>query len=172
MRDMYIAPDVGVFGNDIMDTNIPVDVWRYYLLSNRPETDDTDFKWSDLQARNNGELLANLGNFVNRVLQFTASKAKCVLQEIARKHLRSMTMPCIAQSMQTSFMWSCASRFGGVVPDGSHLSAAEGLGQLGAKLDSLVQAYLTAMEKIRLREGIRIAFEVTRAGNGFITVLP
>ena len=68
----------GVFGNDIIDTNIPVDVWRYYLLSNRPETDDTDFKWSDLQARNNGELLANLGNFVNRVLQFTASKTKCV----------------------------------------------------------------------------------------------
>ena len=66
----------GVFGNDIVDTNIPVDVWRYYLLSNRPETDDTDFKWSDLQARNNGELLANLGNFVNRVLQFTASKSK------------------------------------------------------------------------------------------------
>ena len=55
-----------------------MDVWRYYLLSNRPETDDTDFKWSDLQARNNGELLANLGNFVNRVLQFTASKSKCV----------------------------------------------------------------------------------------------
>ena len=53
-----------------------MDVWRYYLLSNRPETDDTDFKWSDLQARNNGELLANLGNFVNRVLQFTASKSK------------------------------------------------------------------------------------------------
>jgi len=53
-----------------------VDVWRYYLLANRPETDDTDFKWSDLQARNNGELLANLGNFVNRVLQFTASNSK------------------------------------------------------------------------------------------------
>ena len=66
----------GVFGNDIIDTNIPVDVWRYYLLANRPETDDTDFKWSDLQARNNGELLANLGNFVNRVLQFTASNSK------------------------------------------------------------------------------------------------
>lgn len=80
----YEPSCAGVFGNDIVDTNIPVDVWRYYLLSNRPETDDTDFKWSDLQARNNGELLANLGNFVNRVLQFTASKSKCGLQHHVR----------------------------------------------------------------------------------------
>ncbi|GFH23931.1 tRNA-binding domain-containing protein, partial [Haematococcus lacustris] len=45
-------------------------VWRYYLLSVRPEQQDTDFKWSDLQARTNSELLANLGNLVNRALQF------------------------------------------------------------------------------------------------------
>ena len=41
-------------------------VWRYYLLSIRPEQQDTDFKWSDLAARNNSELMANVGNFVNR----------------------------------------------------------------------------------------------------------
>ena len=49
-------------------------MWRYFLLSNRPETSDTDFKWSDLAAKNNSELLANLGNFVNRALAFAASK--------------------------------------------------------------------------------------------------
>ena len=49
-------------------------VWRYYLLSNRPEQSDTDFKWSDLVARNNSELLANLGNFINRALSFAFSK--------------------------------------------------------------------------------------------------
>lgn len=57
---------VGVFGTDAVETGIPVEVWRYYLLANRPEAQDTDFKWSDLQARNNNELLKNLGNFVNR----------------------------------------------------------------------------------------------------------
>jgi len=31
---------VGVFGNDVKDTNIPVEVWRYYLLTNRPEVTD------------------------------------------------------------------------------------------------------------------------------------
>lgn len=49
-------------------------MWRYYLLSNRPEVSDTDFKWSDMRARLNNELLANLGNFVNRALVFTANK--------------------------------------------------------------------------------------------------
>lgn len=33
------------------DTGIPCEVWRYYLLSCRPEQQDADFKWSDLQAR-------------------------------------------------------------------------------------------------------------------------
>lgn len=49
-------------------------VWRYYLLANRPEQSDTDFKWSDLAAKNNNELLANLGNFINRGLSFVYSK--------------------------------------------------------------------------------------------------
>lgn len=49
-------------------------MWRYFLLSNRPETSDTDFKWSDLTAKNNSELLANLGNFINRALTFIATK--------------------------------------------------------------------------------------------------
>jgi methionyl-tRNA synthetase len=49
-------------------------VWRYFLLSNRPEASDTDFKWSDLAAKNNSELLANLGNYVNRALSFLVSK--------------------------------------------------------------------------------------------------
>lgn len=60
----------------------PAQVWRYFLLSNRPETSDTDFKWSDLAAKNNSELLANLGNFVNRALAFAASKCasrRCLL---------------------------------------------------------------------------------------------
>ncbi|KAH7517573.1 hypothetical protein FEM48_Zijuj09G0079300 [Ziziphus jujuba var. spinosa] len=63
---------VGVFGNDAKDTNIPAEVWRYYLLTNRPEVSDTLFTWADLQAKLNSELLNNLGNFINRVLSFIA----------------------------------------------------------------------------------------------------
>lgn len=67
---------VGVFGDMAESTGIPCEVWRYYLLSVRPETSDTDFKWDDFTARNNNELLANLGNFVNRVLMFTEKNFK------------------------------------------------------------------------------------------------
>ena len=55
-------------------TVIILQTWRYYLLAKRPEQSDTDFKWSDLAAKNNNELLANLGNFINRGLSFVYSK--------------------------------------------------------------------------------------------------
>ncbi len=60
----------GVFGDDAISTGIPPDVWRYYLLVNRPENSDTRFNWKDFQEKNNNELLANLGNLVNRTLTF------------------------------------------------------------------------------------------------------
>lgn len=44
------------------------DVLRYTLCANAPETKDNDFTWKDFQAKNNNELVAILGNFVNRVL--------------------------------------------------------------------------------------------------------
>lgn len=57
---------VGVFGDNAMETGIPADVYRFYLLYNRPETQDSAFTWSDLMAKNNSELLNNFGNFINR----------------------------------------------------------------------------------------------------------
>ncbi|KAL8731316.1 MAG: hypothetical protein Q9166_003540 [cf. Caloplaca sp. 2 TL-2023] len=65
---------VGVFGNNARDTHVPADVWRYYLLKNRPETGDTQFEWKAFIDLNNGELLAKLGNFVNRVIKLVNSK--------------------------------------------------------------------------------------------------
>ncbi len=47
------------------------DVLRYVLCANAPETKDNDFTWRDYQARNNNELVAILGNFVNRALVLT-----------------------------------------------------------------------------------------------------
>src|SRR5436190_3570572 len=47
------------------------DVLRYVLCANAPETKDNDFTWKDFQARNNNELVAVLGNFVNRTLVLT-----------------------------------------------------------------------------------------------------
>lgn len=47
------------------------DVLRYVLCANAPETKDNDFTWKDFQARNNNELVAILGNFVNRAVVLT-----------------------------------------------------------------------------------------------------
>lgn len=56
-------------------------VWRYYLLSSRPETGDTQFVWKDFVTKNNSELLANFGNFVNRLIKFVNAKYAAVIPD-------------------------------------------------------------------------------------------
>ncbi|CAG9538556.1 unnamed protein product [Cercopithifilaria johnstoni] len=60
----------GVFGDMVAETGIGADIWRFYLLYIRPETQDTSFSWDDFALKVNTELLNNLGNFVNRALIF------------------------------------------------------------------------------------------------------
>lgn len=62
--------NIGVFGDDAKNSGIPSDAYRYYLLINRPETADSVFSWDEFGARINNELVANIGNFVNRTLTF------------------------------------------------------------------------------------------------------
>jgi len=63
----------GIFGDTVQRTGIPSDVWRFFLLRNRPETADAVFSWDDFSAKYNGELINTFGNFVNRVLKFCES---------------------------------------------------------------------------------------------------
>ncbi|KAJ5097205.1 hypothetical protein N7456_007926 [Penicillium angulare] len=65
---------IGVFGDSAQKTGVPPDVWRYYLISHRPETSDTEFNWDSFISANNNILLKNLGNFVSRVIKFVNSK--------------------------------------------------------------------------------------------------
>ena len=55
----------------LIDFKNQQDVLRYTLCSNAPETKDNDFTWADFQTKNNSELVAILGNFVNRTLVLT-----------------------------------------------------------------------------------------------------
>lgn len=57
------------------------DVLRYVLCANAPETKDNDFTWKDFQSRNNSELLAILGNFINRTLVLTHKYFKACVPE-------------------------------------------------------------------------------------------
>lgn len=75
---------IGVFGNDAQNTGIESDIWRFYLASIRPEGgQDSCFSWDDLAARNNSELLNNLGNFVNRALMFCEKNFNSTISNIA-----------------------------------------------------------------------------------------
>ncbi|RLD75180.1 MAG: methionine--tRNA ligase [Bacteroidetes bacterium] len=58
------------------------DVLRYVLTANAPETKDNDFTWKDFQARNNNELLAIFGNFVNRTLVLTQKYFNAIVPEV------------------------------------------------------------------------------------------
>lgn len=61
---------IGIFGNDVQETGIPADVWRFYMFYNRPEKQDFTFTWKDFQEKINKELIGNLSNLVNRTLTF------------------------------------------------------------------------------------------------------
>ncbi len=60
----------GVFGDQVQETGIPADYWRFYIFYNRPEKSDVNFTWDDLREKVNGELIGNIGNLVNRTLSF------------------------------------------------------------------------------------------------------
>jgi methionyl-tRNA synthetase len=63
-----------VFGDQARITGQSSSIFRYYLLSSRPETSDSQFLWREFIAKHNTELLNNVGNLVNRVVKFIASK--------------------------------------------------------------------------------------------------
>ena len=61
---------IGVFGSDIMELDLHIDLWRFYLLHNRPERSDSNFSWQTFQEDVNSNFIDNIGNLVNRVLVF------------------------------------------------------------------------------------------------------
>lgn len=63
----------GVFTSDALQI-LPPDYWRYYLMSRSPENADSTFTWEDFQKVINSDLVNTIGNFVNRVTKFNATK--------------------------------------------------------------------------------------------------
>jgi methionyl-tRNA synthetase len=118
-----------VFGNNVVDSGIPVEVWRYYLLSIRPETSDAQFTWDGFVAANNNELLANLGNFVNRLSKFINTK------------------------------------YGGVIPNYRHGEEEE---TLKKDVNVLLQNYISCLESVKIRQGLKIAMEISARGNQYL----
>lgn len=131
---------IGVFGNDAKDTNIPAEVWRYYLLNNRPEVSDTLFTWTDLQAKLNSELLSNLGNFINRVLSFIAKPS--------------------------------GQGYGSIIPGPSGTDPDplkhEPTKKLVGYIVEYLEQYVEAMEKVKLKQGLKTAMSISGEGNAYL----
>lgn len=74
------------------------DVLRYALLTNLPETKDSEFTWKDYQAKNNNELVAIFGNFVNRAIVLTQKyfdgklPARGMLEEFDKKTIEALAL--------------------------------------------------------------------------------
>ncbi|MEK6841084.1 MAG: class I tRNA ligase family protein, partial [Nanoarchaeota archaeon] len=64
----------GVFCENLLNSSLDVDYWRFYLTFVIPETADTEFLWRGFQERVNKELVGNFGNFINRTLTFIYNK--------------------------------------------------------------------------------------------------
>ncbi|KAK1267693.1 putative methionine--tRNA ligase [Acorus gramineus] len=126
---------VGVFGNDAKDTGIPAEVWRYYLLSNRPEASDTLFTWADLQSKIT-ELSNNLGNFIYRVLSYIAKPP--------------------------------GSGYGSIIPDAPNAELHPLTKTLAQKVNKHVDQYLDAMEKVKLKQGLKVAMSLSSDGNLYL----
>ncbi|MEU6803114.1 methionine--tRNA ligase [Streptomyces neyagawaensis] len=63
----------GVFTDQALEV-LPADYWRYFLIANAPESDDSSFTWEHFTATVNKDLADTLGNFVNRVLSFSRKR--------------------------------------------------------------------------------------------------
>eukprot|EP00163_Fabomonas_tropica_P011759 TRINITY_DN2263_c0_g1_i2.p1 TRINITY_DN2263_c0_g1~~TRINITY_DN2263_c0_g1_i2.p1 ORF type:complete len:744 (+),score=238.77 TRINITY_DN2263_c0_g1_i2:247-2478(+) len=118
---------VGVFGDNAQETGIDVWSWRYFLMANRPESQDSNFDWAALGNAINGELLANLGNFINRSLKFTKDQ------------------------------------FEGKIPRAGELSDSDK--EFVKAVDEKIQEYFEAMEKICIRDGLRLVMAISALGN-------
>lgn len=82
----------GVFLDQALDV-LPADYWRYSLIAMAPESSDSAFTWEQLQTKINKDLADNLGNFVNRILKFAASRFDRIQTTIPKSKLLAPIPP-------------------------------------------------------------------------------
>jgi methionyl-tRNA synthetase len=115
------------------------DVLRYALTSNAPETKDNDFTWKDFQARNNNELVAIFGNFINRVVVLTNKYYNGIVPE---------PIP--------------------LTPEGGITEFTEYDLQTLAELKAYPAVISSSVERYRFREALGEMMNVARLGNKYL----
>ena len=78
----------GVFGSDVVEIKeIPIEQWRYYLLSIRPEQSDSQFIWNDFKTKINNEMSNNIGNLIQRILSYVYKNKDKKIPTFDLKHI-------------------------------------------------------------------------------------
>ena len=72
---------VGLYCDDALDV-MDGELWRFYLLYNRPEGRDTNFSWEELEKAVNGVLISNVANLMNRVLSFAQTQFDRIVPDV------------------------------------------------------------------------------------------
>ena len=118
----------GVFLDQALEI-APADYWRYMLMASAPESADSAFTWEQFQTKVNKDLADNFGNFINRILKFTASRfgnelpaggepgaaeadleAKCKeMVEGLRSHLHNMEFRKATETLNA--LWSAGNQY-------------------------------------------------------------
>jgi methionyl-tRNA synthetase len=118
----------GVFLDQALEI-APADYWRYMLMASAPESSDSAFTWEQFQTKVNKELADNFGNFINRILKFTAARfgnelpaggepgeaeaeleARCrALVEGLRSHLHNMEFRKATETLNA--LWSAGNQY-------------------------------------------------------------
>lgn len=137
---------IGVFGSDAIETGIPADVFRFYLLYVRPETQDSMFNWSDFALKVNNELVNNLGNFINRhvkIMSFYMLHAYFIFRTLTfiKSNYSSDIPPVLLQDDDIKFI---------------------------EEVNKHLQDYFEKMEKSKLRDGLKCILSISRLGNGYL----
>ena len=70
---------VGIFGDDVIKMGVPVDLWRFYLLINRPETSDAFFYWENFYRDINNNFIDTVGNFCHRIATFLTNNCSSLI---------------------------------------------------------------------------------------------
>ncbi|KAG8980610.1 hypothetical protein FRB90_007596, partial [Tulasnella sp. 427] len=135
--------NVGVFGPGARETGVPASVWRYYLLSTRPENQDSVFSWTEFIAANNNILLNNFGNFVNRVVRFIHAKFNGVLPDGGDV---SGPYPADTDPQDPNY------------PDPTFV----------AEINQLLSDYVSAMEAVRIRLALQHVMAISARGNVYL----
>ncbi|ORD93510.1 SYMC [Enterospora canceri] len=136
------SKNVGIFGLDLVEKDLgDATKWRFYLLKRRPETKDADFNTDEFIKIVQNELIANIGNFINRTLKYVESNNVDVYRVISKFN----------REEETPF----ARRVIELIDDVNRTNIE----------------YFESMENARLRNGLDKVLEISRIGNKFLQSL-